>query len=125
MATENLVDVVEQLQQIVNDFKRILYGDQAARTDGLLVEFNLLRKEVHELGMRVDQLQARRPHVWAWICGYVAFMAATVFGVVAIINRVEGHDVWHLAPELATWVALGCAGFALLLFLIGFGWFDG
>lgn len=124
MASDNVLDVVEELRQIVGEFKRILYGDQAARTNGLVVEFGDLRREVASIKEDLHRLKSRRPVVWLWIGGYVAFVAAVAFGVVAGLNMIGEPDLWGLPVSVSVFLALFCATVALFLFLGGFGWFD-
>ncbi len=121
---ENVLDMVEQLREIVGEFKRILYGDSAARTNGLVVEFGDLRRDVQAIKDDIQRLKTRRHNIWLWVAGYLAFAASVTFGVIGILNQVDGHNVWGLPAAVALWLAAVMAGAALILFLGGFGWLD-
>lgn len=136
---ENVLDMVEQLREIVGEFKRILYGDSAARTNGLVVEFGDLRRDVQAIKDDIQRLKAtdvqavrddiqrlktKRHNIWLWVAGYLAFAASVTFGVIGILNQVDGHNVWGLPAAVALWLAAVMAGAALILFLGGFGWLD-
>lgn len=121
---DNVLDMMEQLREIVGEFKRILYGDSAARTNGLVVEFGDLRRDVQTIKDDLARLKTKRHNIWLWVAGYLAFAASVTFGVIGILNQVDGHNVWGLPAPLALWLAAVMAGAALVLFLGGFGWLD-
>lgn len=123
MASDNVLDVLEELREIVGEFKRILYGDTAARTNGLVVEFGDLRRDVQALRDDVHRLKNRKPNVWLWVMGYLSFAASVTFGVIGILN-LAGHAVFGLPAAVALWLAAALGGMALVLFLGGFGWLD-
>lgn len=124
MATDNLIDVVDQLREIVQDLKRTLYGDHATRSTGLLVEFDSLRNDVKRLESDLSKVKNRRPNITAWATGYVAFCTAVVFAIISVMNQIDNHNILGLAPVVAMWLALLFGGAALVLFLVGFGWFE-
>lgn len=119
---ENLIEAVERLEQVSARLERILYGDTDARRKGLLDEFEGLRGDVSSLREDVGRIKSRKPSVWLWILGYTAFCGSVTFGVVGLLNQIDGHNVLGLPPSLALWLAAVLAGAALLLFLNGFGW---
>lgn len=125
MSDDNLFDVVEQLRVIVADFKRALYGDQATRSPGLLSQLESHEGRLQRLEQRADKLeQRRRDNPIAWTAGYVSFCVAGVFAITALLNQLQGHHVLGMPFEVATWLAVVFAALALVLFIVGFGWFD-
>lgn len=122
--TPSPYDVLEDLRGIVADLKRCLYGDAATRSTGLLNEFDSLRRDVNALRQDVEAVKNHGPNVIAWTAGYIAFCAAGVFTIAALMNQIPGHEVMGIPGPIATWLALVLAGAALALFLIGFNWFD-
>lgn len=124
MPGENLIDAVERLEVVSAKLERILYGDKDARRGGLIDEFEGLRKDVQTLHADVQRLKARRPNVWLWVGGYVAFMASGLFAMSAIYNQPQVQALLDMPPALALWLAVALAGAALLLFIGGFGWLD-
>lgn len=125
MASDNILEAVDRIEQAIGKFERILYGDSQARQNGLLVEFEGLRKDVRDLREDVQRLQNRRPNVLMWITGYVLFLIAGAMATVSFINQVSDLLVWDLAPEIAGGLAVIFAGIALFMFIGGFGWLDG
>jgi hypothetical protein len=125
MASENILEVMDTLVQVVSDLKLIVYGDEKARINGLLVDFGELRRDVAIVKEEVHKLKNRRPQVWLWILGYFSFLAGTMFGVVAILNQIDNHNVFDLPAPVAVFLASMFVVAALFLFLGGFGWFNG
>lgn len=125
MASDNILDVVDELRQIVADLKRTLYGDQATRSPGVLSEFDGLRKDVRTLQDDVKQIKSKRPNVGAWILGYFSFCAGIALCVIAFLNSVDSHNVFGMPAGIALWMGALFAVGALFLFMWGFGWFDG
>jgi hypothetical protein len=125
MATENILEAVDRIEIAVNRFERILYGDPPARPNGLIVEFEGLRKDVQGLRDDVHRLQNKRPNVLLWVAGFAAFVVSMSFGMVGFVNLAGNHEVWNLPGPVALWLAATFAVVALLLFLGGFGWLDG
>jgi VIT1/CCC1 family predicted Fe2+/Mn2+ transporter len=117
MASDNLLDVVERLEAAVADFRRLLYGDQATRSSGMITEFEGLRR-------RVEQLETRRPRAGLWVIGYLTFMAAAVCAIVGTVNAVVGTSLLDISPVLAFVLSVILAIAALVLFVTGFGWFE-
>lgn len=124
MATENILEAVDRIEAAVGKFERILYGDPPARPNGLLVEFEGLRRDVQGLREDVHRLQ-NRPNVLLWVAGFAAFVAAMAFGMVGFMNLTAGHEVWNLPGSVGLWLAGMFVLVSLLLFLGGFGWLDG
>ncbi len=124
MAGDNLFEAVERLEQVSARLERILYGDKDARRSGLIDEFEGLRRDVQRLNEDVQRIKAKRPNMWMWILGYLSFAASVTFGVVGILNQIDGHNVWGLPAAVAMWLAAMLAAGALLMFLNGFGWLD-
>lgn len=124
-SSDNILDVVEELRQIVADLKRTLYGDQATHSAGILTEFDSLRKDVLTLQQDVQALKTRRPNVGAWVLGYFSFCAGVALGVIAFLNSVDSHNVFGMPAGIALWLAALFAVGALFMFMWGFGWFDG
>lgn len=125
MSSDNILDAVDRIEQAIGKFERILYGDTQARQNGLLVEFEGLRKDVRDLREDVQRLQNRRPNVLMWITGYVLFLIAGAMATVSFINQVSDLLVWDLDPAIAGGLAVIFAGIALFMFIGGFGWLDG
>ena len=125
MASDNILDAVDRIEQAIGKFERILYGDPQARQNGLLLEFEGLRKDVQGLRGDVQQLQNRRPNVVMWVTGYVLFLAAGALATVSFINQVSELQVWDLSPLIAGGLSVVFAGIALFMFVGGFGWLDG
>lgn len=124
VASDNILDVVDELRQITGDLKLIVYGDEKARINGLLVDFGDLRRDVALIKEDVSRLKARRPSIWLWVMGYVSFLAGTGFGVVAILNQIDGHNVFDMPAPVAAFLSSMFLVVALFMFMVGFGWFD-
>lgn len=125
MADDNLFDVVEQLRVIVSDFKRALYGDSATRSPGLLSQLESQEVRLRLIEQRIEKIEARRQaNPVAWTAGYILFCMAGVFGIAALLNQIEGHRLLGIAPDVAGWLAAMFGGLALVLFIVGFGWFE-
>jgi hypothetical protein len=125
MASDNILEAVDRIEQAIGKFERILYGDPQARQNGLLLEFEGLRKDVQQLSENVYRLQNRRPNVLMWVTGYVLFLVAGALATVCFINQVSDMLVWDLSPGIAGALAVIFAGIALFMFVGGFGWLDG
>lgn len=121
---ENLIEAVERLEAVTARFERLMYGDPPGRPGGLLAEFESLRRDVQGLHEDVQRLKAKRPNVWLWVFGYVCFAGSVTFGVVGILNQIDGHNVFGLPAAVGLWLAAMLAAGALLLFMAGFGWLD-
>lgn len=124
MAADNLFEAVERLEAVTAKFERLMYGDPPGRPLGLLADFDGLRRDVQLLHEDVTRIKSKRPNVWLWIMGYVMFCGSITFGVVGILNQIDGHNVWGLPAALALWLAAALAGAALICFLGGFGWLE-
>lgn len=125
MADDNLFDVVEDLRTIVADFKRALYGDTATRAPGLLSQLESHEGRLRQLEQRMDRLEEKRKaNPVAWTAGYVSFCVAVVLSIASLLNQLEGHHLLGIAPEVAAWMAVLFAVSALILFVVGFGWFE-
>lgn len=125
MADDNLFDVVEELRTIVADFKRALYGDTATRSPGLLSQLEGHEQRLQSMEQKLDRIeQRRRANPVAWTAGYVSFCVAVVFSIAALLNQLQGHHLLGIPPEVATWLAVLFATSALILFIVGFGWFE-
>ncbi len=125
MADDNLFDVVEDLRTIVADFKRALYGDPATRSQGLLSQLDSHAERLQRIEHKVEEIErSRRANPGAWTAGYVSFCVAVVFAIAALLNQLQGHHLLGIPAEVATWLAVLFAGSALILFIVGFGWFE-
>ena len=125
MADDNLFDVVEDLRSIVADFKRALYGDTATRSPGLLSQLEGHEQRLQSMEQRVQRMEERRrANPIAWTAGYISFCVAVVFSIAALLNQLQGHHLLGIPPEVAVWLAVLFAASALILFIVGFGWFE-
>lgn len=125
MADDNLFDVVEELRTIVADFKRALYGDPATRSQGLLSQLDSHADRLQRIEQKLEKLEgSRRANPVAWTAGYVSFCVAVIFAIAALLNQLQGHRLLGVPPEVATWLAVLFAASALVLFIVGFGWFE-
>lgn len=122
--SDSLLDVVDRIEEAIGKFERILYGDPQARQNGLLIEFEGLRKDVQILSVEVHSLKNRRPNVPMWIAGYAMSMIAGTFAIVAIVNQVAAQKLWDLSSPVAIGLSAIFAAVALFLFIGGFGWLD-
>lgn len=122
--SDNILDVVDELRQVINDLKLIVYGDEKARINGMLADFSDLRRDVASVKDEMGRIKARRPSIWAWVMGYGSFLAGTGFGVVAILNQIDNHNVFDMPAPVAAFLAGMFLVVALFLFMAGFGWFD-
>jgi hypothetical protein len=123
MAQENLFEVVDRLQGIVDELRKLLYGDDNTRVVGIVKEFDLLRRDVAALHDEVERLKRRRPNIWLWVLGFLMFSAGVTFGMVGLFNLDGGH-IFDLPATVALWLAGVLTMMSLLLFLGGFGWLD-
>lgn len=124
MAQENLIDVVDRLDRIVVDLKRVVYGDADTRQPGILTQFESMTHRVDAIDRRVTKLEDRRPNIWLWILGYFGFVAAMICAMVGILNASTPANLWDMPSGLAAALALLFAVGACVMFLAGFGWFD-
>ena len=125
MTDDNLFDVVEELRTIVADFKRALYGDPATRSQGLLSQLDSHAERLQRIELKLSQMErSRRANPVAWTVGYVSFCVAVVFAIAALLNQLQGHRLLGIPSDVATWLSVLFAGSALVLFIVGFGWFE-
>ncbi len=125
MADDNLFDVVEELRSIVADFKRALYGDPATRSQGLLSQLDSHAERLQRIEQKIERMEgSRRENPVAWTAGYISFCVAVVFAIAALLNQLQGHHLLGIPPEVATWLAILFSASALVLFIVGFGWFE-
>ena len=125
MATENILEAVDRIESAVCRFERILYGDPPARPNGLLVEFERLRRDVQGLREDVQRLKARRPNMVMWSVGYLSYLAAGTLGIAGLMNQFGEHDVFGLPGSVALGLAVLFAILAAFLLIGGHGWLDG
>lgn len=125
MADDNLFDVVEELRTIVADFKRALYGDPATRSAGLLSQLDSHAERLQRIEQKIERIEGRRrANPVAWTAGYISFCVAVVFAIAALLNQLQGHHLLGIPAEVATWLAVLFSASALILFIVGFGWFE-
>lgn len=120
VATDNILTAVERLEKATATLERILYGDPPARPHGLLVEFDKMNQR---LGRIEQQVKNRRPHVLIWLAGYVSFLIGNIFFMLMLHSQVSIYDEWRISAELSFWLAVMFLVGALVMFLVGFGWF--
>lgn len=125
MASDNILDAVDRIEQAIAKFERILYGDTQARQNGLLIEFEGLRNDVQELREDVHMMKTRRPNIVMWVTGYVLFLVSGALAIISFINQVANAQVLDLSPAIALGLAVLFSAIALFFFVGGFGWFDG
>lgn len=124
MATDNLLDVVDELRTLVGELRRLLYGDQASRFPGLVADLDMQKTRIDRLTMDMDRMKSKRPVVVMWIGGFLAFVAAVVLIGVALTNAATYANIWDLPPMLAATIAAGLVALSLIMFIGGFGWLD-
>jgi hypothetical protein len=112
--------------------ERVTYGDDYARVPGLLNQVEGLRGDL--LGLRTDvstlrnditTVQQRKPNVWLWALGYVAFLVSGAFAMSAFYSIPEIRALLAMPPPDAVALALVFLAAAALLFAGGFGWLRG
>ena len=122
MASDNLLDVVDELRQLVGELRRLMYGDTATRSSGLIADFERHERRITTLEADVVRLKNRKPIVGMWIGGFVAFVTAIVLAAVGFINAVTPANMLDM-PPLLSWSLAGCLTVvSLVMFLGGFGW---
>jgi hypothetical protein len=119
---QNLIDVLLDLKTTIEELRRTMYGDQAARTSGLIAEVDSHRRRIDDMSLEVRQLKERRPIIWLWLCGYVSFVAAWTMAAVGIVNALSRANVWDFPPAAAAMLAIVLTFVAAILFVAGFGW---
>ena len=129
---EDLERTVDRLGDMIARLERVTYGDDYARVPGLLNQVEGLRGDL--LGLRTDvstlrnditTVQQRKPNVWLWALGYVAFLVSGAFAMSAFYNLTEIQALLSMPAPLAVSLAVLFALAALLLFVGGFGWLRG
>jgi hypothetical protein len=128
MATENILEAFERVEDTLSRVERILCGDPRERLPGLMTEFEGLRGDVQGLRRDVQQLQAQRPQVLLWIAGYVCFLLSGLFAAIAVYQvsaSLELYGLLDIPLWLASGLALLFAAIAAGLFVGGFGWLYG
>jgi hypothetical protein len=121
---DNLIATVERLEVVTAKFERMLYGEPPERPGGLIAEFQALRDDVRKLDADMQRLKSRRTNVWLWIMGYLTFAAGVTFGVVGLLNLIDGHNVLDIPSPVGLWLAAILTMGSLIMFLGGFGWLD-
>lgn len=130
--TTSIYDSLEELKQLVDELRKLIRGDQATRTGGLISEFDALRgesqaqrRELHDLRLDVQRLSRRRPIIWLWLSAFICFSMAIALMIVAAVNAATLANWLDIPPGLS----FGLAFFFLIvsapMFLAGFGWLDG
>lgn len=125
MATENILEAVDRVEDTVARFERIFYGDPRERTSGLLAEFEGLRRDVQGLRQDMYRLQLQRPNFLLWVSGYVAFLISGVFVMIAFYDYPHMRELLTMPPQVALFMAMLFVLIALVLFSAGFGWISG
>jgi hypothetical protein len=111
--------------EVVEQLNRAMYGEPASRSPGLFDKIDTLSKELEKLSEKLERIENRRPNPLSWTLGYISFLIAGIFAVVAISNLLPRYEILNLPPELAAILAIVGAGVALYFFLTGFGWIGG
>ena len=124
MASDNLMDVVEELKDLVAELRRLLYGDMATRSSGLVADFDKHDRRIATLETEVTRLRNRRPVVGMWIGGFIAFVVAIVLIGIAFVNYASDANLLDMTPPLAGGLAAFLCAVSLVMFLGGFGWLD-
>lgn len=125
MSSENVLDVLDRVERAISRVEQLLYGDPQTRHAGLLNEFEGLRKDLVAVRADVASMQRRKPNVLLWVAGYTTTLAAVIFAAVALINSIQGHELWGMPPIVAIANALGAALVSMLLLVGGHGWLRG
>ena len=120
---------IDRLEDIAQRIERVMYGDMQARQPGLLDQVDSLRtdimgvrKDVQELAAGLHLIQARRPNMWLWALGYVAFLVSGLFAMSAFYNLPEIQTLLSMPAPVAAGLAAVFALGAARLFVGGFGW---
>jgi hypothetical protein len=124
MATDNLLDVVDELRTLVAELRRLLYGDQASRFPGIVADLDMQKARLDRLTMDMEKLKSKRPVVVMWIGGFWAFVAAIVLIGISFVNASTPANIWDMPPMLAAIFAAGLTALSLFMFIGGFGWLD-
>lgn len=126
----SIYESVDQLRILVDDLRKLLHGDAATRTGGLIAEFDALRseqqsqrRELHDVRTDLQRLSHRRPIIWLWLLGFGFFSFGMALLVVAGVNAALPTVNWL---DLPAGVSFGLSFLFLILsapmFLAGFGW---
>lgn len=122
MASDNLLDVVDELRQLVGELRRLMYGDTATRSSGLIADFERHERRITALEAEVVRLKNRKPIVGMWIGGFVAFVTAIILTAIGFINAVTPANMLDMSPLLSLSLAGCLTVVSLVMFLGGFGW---
>lgn len=114
---------------MIERLERVTYGDDYARVPGLLnqveglrTDIAAVRGDVLSLSGDIAQVKAHKPQVWLWALGYVVFLLAGMFAMVAFAGLPEMRALLSMPAPLALSLALVFTVAAALLFAGGFGW---
>ena len=125
MAGENVLEVLDRVEQAINRFERLMYGDPQTRHAGLINEFESLRSDLARVREDVASMQRRRPNALIWISGYATMFFANGFSVIGLINSIDNHNLLDIQAPIAMGLAVGLTMLAMFLLLGGHGWLDG
>lgn len=125
MATENILDAFERLEDTLSRVERILCGDPRERTRGLVTEFEGLRQDVQGLRQDMHRLQLQRPNFLLWVSGYVSVLISGAFAMIAFYDLPHVRAMLAMPPHVALLMAALFVLIALTLFAAGFGWING
>ena len=93
---------------MIERLERVTYGDDYARVPGLLnqveglrTDIAAVRGDVLSLSGDIAQVKAHKPQVWLWALGYVVFLLAGMFAMVAFAGLPEMRALLSMPAPLA------------------------
>jgi len=124
VAGDNLLDVVDDLRILVAELRRLLYGDQASRFPGIVADLDAQKSRIDRVEADIRHIKSKRPVVAMWIGGFLAFVAAVLLSMVALVNASTPANLWDMPVTFAAVCAAGLTALSLIMFLGGFGWLE-
>lgn len=124
MATENVMDLVDELKDLVAQMRELLYGNDKTRNSGLVRDFEHHERRIAALEADVVKLKNRKPVIGMWIGGFIAFAGAVAVTGVGFVNFASHTNMLDMSPPLAWGIAACLTVVSLVMFLGGFGWLE-
>jgi hypothetical protein len=108
--------------EIVEQLNRAMYGDKATRSTGLFDKIDALAEKLDRTDEKLEKIESRKHDPLSWTIGYVTFLFAGIFAVIAVSSLIPRYAILNLPPELSASLAVIGALVALYFFLTGYGW---
>lgn len=124
-ANENIFDILDELRQLIDQLRMIVYGDKTSRYPGMVDEVGRLQSRIEHAEMEIEKLKRRRPNVPLWVAGFLSFVISVSLLGVSFVNFSSKVNIFDMTPFLAAGLAVFFVAVSLVLFLGGFGWLDG